>query len=231
MVPRWDAIVFDVDGTLYHAWVVRSEMALRLAGRTIQSPRRGARTIAVLRAYRQALEALRQPGLVRGTVRGAQLEETARRSGVTVAEVGAIVDHWFMAVPSQSLLRARRPHLVSCLARARALGIRLAVMSDYEPTRKLQALDIAGFFDVVVHADDPDVRALKPSPRGIEVVLNRLGVAPSRAAYVGDRRDVDVLAAERAGVTPVLLRRAQASGTITVSGFRALAGLLADAVR
>jgi len=135
---------------------------------------------------------------VRRLSRDAQIEEAARRTGVAVPDVRDIVEH--------------------------APGIRLGVVSDYEPARKLDALELVAFFDVVVIADDPDVRALKPSARGIQVALHRLRVVPSRAAYVGDRKDVDVAAA--AGVTAVLLGVPGDAEAISINWFDVLTVLL-----
>src|SRR5207344_1994354 len=98
---------------------------------------------------------LREQRVFPGSVRDAQLEETMRRTGLSYESVGAIVDRWFLAVPARTVMASRRKHLISCLNHARARGIRLGVVSDYEPMRKLEALGVASFFDVIVHADDP----------------------------------------------------------------------------
>ena len=75
-------------------------------------------------------------------VRQAQLAEAARRSGTSVARVTEIIECWFKTVPyGTSLRRGSRPR---AMPRARrALGVRLAVVSDYEPSRKLAALGVA----------------------------------------------------------------------------------------
>ena len=54
--------------------------------------------------------------------------------------------------------------------------------------------------DVVVCAQDSEVQRFKPDPRGLHVALDRLGVPAERAAYVGDRADVDWPAARDAGM-------------------------------
>ena len=45
--------------------------------------------------------------------------------------------------------------------------------------------------------DDTD--EFKPSPRGIEIALERLGAGSSNAVYIGDMAE-DILAGKRAGV-------------------------------
>lgn len=47
----------------------------------------------------------------------------------------------------------------------------------------------------------------KPDPAFFARVVNEVGAAPARIAYVGDRVDNDVLPARRAGMLAVHLRR------------------------
>jgi HAD superfamily hydrolase (TIGR01509 family) len=99
------------------------------------------------------------------------------------------------------------------------------VLSDYPPAAKLAALGVDQYFDVAVCAQDAEVRAFKPSPRGIRVALARLGVEPREALYVGDRPEVDAAAAAAAGVPCVIVGRrdaARAGGWAEVSGYAAL---------
>lgn len=49
------------------------------------------------------------------------------------------------------------------------------------------------------------VGATKPDPRIFEEALQRAGVAPEEAVYVGDNYFTDVIGAQRAGLTPILL--------------------------
>ena len=80
-------------------------------------------------------------------------------------------------------------------------GTRLAVATSLPGTLAipmLQACGLEGSFEAVVHAGI--CRVAKPDPRSILVALRLLGEEPTRdAVYVGDR-NVDRVAAERAGV-------------------------------
>ncbi len=49
---------------------------------------------------------------------------------------------------------------------------------------------------------DPKIR--KPDPRSLVVVLDRLGVSPEQAIYVGDSLTRDILMAQRSGIVDVL---------------------------
>ena len=55
---RIDAIVLDVDGTLYRLGPVRRQMALRLAGACVTQPLRTRRAVRVIRAFRANLETI-----------------------------------------------------------------------------------------------------------------------------------------------------------------------------
>ena len=211
---RIDAIVFDVDGTLYRQRRVRTAMMLRLLRECVLRPREGARAVRVVRAYRRAQEQLRhvvdaRPDAAAGT---AQLRLTAQWTGLPAPVVSAAVARWMEREPLPLIARAALPGLGRFLDRAAARGLRLAILSDYPAQAKLEALGIARHFDVVVCAQDADVGAFKPDPRGLLLTLRRLGVSADRALYVGDRPEVDAVTAARAGVPAVIVGRARGGG-------------------
>jgi HAD superfamily hydrolase (TIGR01509 family) len=197
------AVVFDLDGTLYHQSPVRRTMAWRLARHYWQRPAAGWRTARALQAYRRAQERLRHDGGDGGP--GRQLDEACRLSGQTAAVVREAVEAWMERAPLTVLPGHVRAGARDVLARARARGVRLGLLSDYPAADKLRALQLADLFDVVVTAQDVDVQRFKPDPRGLQVTLARLGVAPADALYVGDRPDVDGETARRAGVGCVIV--------------------------
>jgi FMN phosphatase YigB (HAD superfamily) len=104
--------------------------------------------------------------------------------------------------------RAIRHGVGSFLANAARDGFLLGIVSDYPATRKLDAMGMLRFFDVVVTAQQADVGCFKPYPAGIHAALRQLEVEPHDAVYVGDRPDVDAAAAVNAGVQAVVLGRA-----------------------
>ena len=74
--------------------------------------------------------------------------------------------------------------------------------------RKLQVLGLAHFFDAVVFSDRLGPEAWKPSARPFEEVLALLGVGPQEAVYVGDNPAKDFLGPRRIGMGTVWVRRA-----------------------
>jgi FMN phosphatase YigB (HAD superfamily) len=93
----------------------------------------------------------------------------------------------------------------------RALGerARLAVVSnfDYTPTALdiLERAGVADLFETIVVSDEVGWR--KPHPAIFTHALERLGVAPREALFVGDRADIDVVGAQRMGMHAVWINR------------------------
>jgi HAD superfamily hydrolase (TIGR01509 family) len=198
------AVLFDVDGTLYHQSPVRRAMVRRLVRAHARRPARGARTMRILAAYRSAQETMRESGFV-GDVDAEQRHRAAVKTGASPDEVGELVEQWMEAAPLDAIAAHARPGLVDVLDQLADRGVALGVVSDYPADRKLAALGVAGRFAVVVSAQDPRVQAFKPSPRGLLAALGELGVSATDAVYVGDRPGVDDAAAAAANMRCVLV--------------------------
>jgi putative hydrolase of the HAD superfamily len=178
-----------------------------------------------IRAYRQAQEELRvSSGNV--DLAEAQLVLAADRSGVDRDVVARDVARWIEQAPLGLLNRFVRPGLVDLLASLRSRGVKLGVLSDYQAAPKLQALGILDLFDAVLCAQEAEIGAFKPDPRGLQVTLQRLDVDPPEALYVGDREEIDALAAMAAGVPCAILTKAGSVGTgtsfVQITGFSEL---------
>ena len=200
------AVIFDVDGTLYQQTPLRRAMAVRLVRAHLLHPVRGLRTARALAGYRRAQEELRDV-VADSDLTEAQLSLAAQRSGVHRDHVASSVARWMEAGPLDLLVRFAQPGMVETLRELRDGGIRLAVLSDYPAAAKLLALGIADLFDVVLCAQQPEIGVFKPHPRGLHVALQRLGVEASEALYVGDRAEIDAVAAAAANVPCLILAK------------------------
>jgi HAD superfamily hydrolase (TIGR01509 family) len=202
------AVVFDVDGTLYRQRPVRLSMLARLVRAYALRPTDGRRVARALGAYRRAQERARLTPAAALCGPHEQAALAARECGLPAATVATIVERWMEQEPLDLVGRAAMVGMADFLRTARAAGTRLATLSDYPAAAKLGALGVGDLFDLSVSAQDEPVRAFKPDPRGLRFVLERLGVRPEEAVYVGDRPEVDALAAARAGVAAVIVGRA-----------------------
>jgi HAD superfamily hydrolase (TIGR01509 family) len=99
-------------------------------------------------------------------------------------------------------------HVVPVLARLRARGLRLTVVSNANGKLRVlfDRLALTGCVDCVLDSNDEGVE--KPDPRFFEIALARSGATPETTIHVGDLYHVDVVGARAAGLRGVLLDEA-----------------------
>ena len=195
--------VWDVDGTLYRQAPLRAAILREFTRRYWKRPLEGLVQARILAAHRRALEHLRtgDPGSFSAA---AHFDLTCQFSGRRSHQVRDCLAEWFEEVPLTILPHCARPGLTGLLKALLLRRVPLAVFSDYEPRRKIAALGLSGYFALMCSASDSGIRTLKPNPRGLQAVLSRMGVDPSEAVYIGDRPELDALAARRAGMRAVI---------------------------
>jgi HAD superfamily hydrolase (TIGR01509 family) len=118
------------------------------------------------------------------------------------------------------------------LARLAAAGLRLGICTASRGESFPALADVLGRFGTVVTA--ADVGRRKPDPEGLLRAAEALGVAPARAAYVGDSV-VDIRAARAAGMYAVGVLSGAGDGAVLaaacadrlVAGHRDLPALFA----
>jgi HAD superfamily hydrolase (TIGR01549 family) len=91
------------------------------------------------------------------------------------------------------------------LAELKGKGYRVGVISNSDGRLETLVRDagLAGSLDVII--DSRVVGVEKPDPRIFHLALERTGVAPHEAIYVGDFYSLDVVGARRAGLEAILL--------------------------
>lgn len=192
---RLDAVIFDVDGTLYEQAPLRRRMAAELLLHLLRRPWR-AGLLRRLQTFRRERERISERELeAAGRL---QYELAAARLGIAPERLRAEVEEWIERRPLRHLAACRVPGARRFFAFLRTRDVRIAVLSDYPAVAKLAALGLEG--DVVLSAVDPEVDRFKPHPAGLELALERLGTPPGRCLVIGDRDDRDGASARRAGV-------------------------------
>jgi FMN phosphatase YigB (HAD superfamily) len=217
---RVQAVLFDLDGTLYDQMRMRRTMAAELLKLPLRHPTAAVRVWRVLSAYRRAQEVLRQhasPDFSSTT----QYEHAATASGVPVAAVQRIVDEWMFQRPLRHMMRCRAGGLVALLTFLRDRNVLLGVLSDYAAAEKLRALGVADYFSIVLCATDPQILAFKPRPNGFLEAARRWDLAPSEVLMIGDRADSDGAGARAANMPCVIL----AQGPSTSASFYSVSSL------
>lgn len=93
------------------------------------------------------------------------------------------------------------PEVIDTLTRLRRSGVKLGIItngSNRVQEEKIRRLGLAGLMDVVLVSEREGVR--KPDAEIFERALERLGVTPSDAWFVGDSPDADIAGAIAAGL-------------------------------
>lgn len=187
------AVLIDLDDTLY------------LESSFVGS---GYRAVATWAAERLGLDASAVPGKLwrhfsrnRSSVLSAWLDEHGRPDQLCEA-----IEIYRGHRPLIELV----PGWTEALETLRHRGHRLGLVSDGRAPvqrRKVEALQLTQLLDDIVISDElGGIATWKPSPVPYLVACERLGVAPSRAIYVGDNPAKDFLGACRAGLASVRLR-------------------------
>lgn len=130
---------------------------------------------------------------------------------------------------SQPFVRIVPPEALALLERLHQCGVRLGVISDWEPTLPavLDELGLAQFFETV--AVSSVVGCRKPGLRLFQHALAQMDVPPQLALHVGDWWELDVRGAQAAGMGAVLFdhaRRAPDANCPRAETFAALAASL-----
>jgi len=99
------------------------------------------------------------------------------------------------------------PEVPQALARWRARGARLVVVSNWDVSLHdvLELTGLRALLDGVITS--AEVGAAKPAVAPFRAALALAGADPGEAVHVGDSHEADVIGARAAGIEPVWLRR------------------------
>lgn len=186
MTPRFDAVIFDLDGTL----LATEQMTIETG------------EAALARMGRPAPE-----GLLASLV---GIDEPTSR-GMLRDQLGADFDFAHLdRLWAEALIERRdrdgiplRPHVETLLNALRAAGLPFAIATSStadQAREKLAAAGLTDSFDIVVTRSD--VPSPKPAPDVYLLAADRLGIDPARCLAFEDS-DVGALAARAAGMTVV----------------------------
>ena len=192
------AVLFDLDDTLYpeHTYVACGFFAVA----------KYLEEICCLKAsevYKRLLAAFFNDG-----IRGNTFDLVLKTMGVHPSQslVSRLVDVYRAHDPditlypdARRILLLLRPHF--------QLGVLTDGYTEVQ-RRKVQALGIESFFDVIIYSDDFGRAHWKPSVIPFQYFLNFLKIRPENTVYVGDNPYKDFIGARKIGINTVRLRKA-----------------------
>jgi len=195
------AVLFDAGGTLIH---IDGERVCRSAGIDFESE-------AFRRAEAAALVAVRRFVVERPETRDAErvpyyMARLVEGLGLSDAAACAEAVRRIAAEHGRANLWSRAADdAAETLSVLGSRGYRLAVVSnaDGRVRRLLETASLSPFLEFVV--DSAEVGLEKPDPRIFRAATDRLGLPPSACAYVGDIYEIDVVGAQGAGLSAILV--------------------------
>ncbi len=198
-INDYSLYVFDLDGTLYDQPKLRLIMASRLIGYYICHPF-AIRDLIILMHFRSVKDSWKD-----GSGEDKIIEKTAADLKTTTERTAKVVKKWIYDNPLSALEKTRDEKLIGLIGRLRENGKKVVILSDYPTADKLKALSVE--VDGQYGPDDERIDALKPSPKGLEVIMEDTGFSPSDILMIGDRPEKDGECAKAAGVDHLILER------------------------
>ncbi|MDO4187701.1 MAG: HAD family hydrolase [Lachnospiraceae bacterium] len=195
---KYDLYVFDVDGTLYFQNKLRFIMATRLLGYYISHINK-IRDLLIIKDFRSLREKAKDTDRL--------YELTAEKNKTSVGRVEEVIKKWIYENPIDAVAKSKDLELCKLTRELQSSGKKVAIWSDYEAKDKLEALSIE--CENVYTAEQERVGELKPSPKGLLLIMNDLEVTPDRTLMIGDRMVKDGEAAKAAGCDYLILSKSK----------------------
>lgn len=133
------------------------------------------------------------------------LQLHVRMLGVVGGALERIVHTLLEPISTFQTSKALALGAIATLEHLSVSGYRLGLMSNrIEPIHEIaHAMGIADYFDLIYSGGE--IGFLKPDPRFFFVGLDQLDTSPAQAVYIGDNYYADVVGAQFAGLTPILI--------------------------
>jgi putative hydrolase of the HAD superfamily len=196
---RYKAIILDIDDTLYN-YASLNDLAIshvvQLA-RNQYAMEEEAFISAFSWARNETKKVLKDTGACHN--RMLYFQKTLERLGIPPAEyaIELYEGYWGYMLDHMRLSEGVMEFLDVCKAAELKMGI-CSDLTAYIQHRKLRRLGIAHYMDAIVTSEEAGVE--KPDERMFLMILEKLGVSPSEALYIGDSFKKDVCGAEAIGM-------------------------------
>lgn len=195
---KYDLYVFDVDGTLYYQNKLRLIMGKRLLMYYLLHPLKF-KDLIIIKNFRSLRENAKDTNGL--------FDITAKKCNVSVSRVNEVIKKWIYENPIDALTASKDDTLLAIIDKLKANGKTVAIWSDYEADDKLKALQLS--IDYVYTAEQERVGELKPSSKGLNLIMSDLNVPKDKTIMIGDRMVKDGEAAKKAGCDYLILSKSK----------------------
>lgn len=204
-INDYSLYVFDLDGTLYDQPRLRLIMAIRLMGYYLLHPF-SVKELFILQHFRKVKDSW-----TKGSSEEDIIKAVADDKHTDSDRIRSIVRRWIYDNPLSALKKTRDDALAGWMQELRSAGKTVVILSDYPTEDKLKALEIE--VDGQYGPEDERIDELKPSPKGLQVIMKDLDILPTEVLMIGDRMEKDGMCATSAGVDYLILPRSVSKRT------------------
>lgn len=204
----YHAIILDVDGTLYSQPSLRFGMIFDLLKHYLCHPLH-IKDIFIIKRYRSVREHWDTLAIDdsdnSSSIEELQYTYVAQQMNTSPSHVKELVLYWLHTQPLSLIVKYRDRKLIELIMALQEKGTTIAVYSDYPATDKLMALNISS--DYVFCAFDEEINCMKPDPKAMYTIMEKLNEAPENILMVGDRYSKDGLAAKNVDIDYLILTK------------------------
>lgn len=192
-MKNFDAIAFDIDGTLYP----NHRILLKLIPGVLAEPR-------LINAFRKARRILRK-NKTEGLFFDTQAEIISRLLNKDQIEIKTKIENIIYKKWCEVFKKIKPfKYVRETIELIRKHGYKTGVMSDFPPHEKLINLNLDGLWDAEIGSEFTG--KLKPDPKPFLRLAETLGTPPERILYVGNSVKYDIAGAKNVGMKAALIR-------------------------
>ncbi|MCL2705018.1 MAG: HAD family hydrolase [Spirochaetaceae bacterium] len=182
-----EAVIFDVDGTLYPNYKMYLNSSLFFILHPVLSTafnrmRRKIRKIDYSENFREL-----------------QINILAKEIKKTKEEAALLMEKYIYG-QFFSMFKWIKPFKIikKLVVDLKNQDIKVGIISDFPVGKKFSYLGLDNYWDIVCSADE--IGALKPRPESFIFAASKLGIAPEKIIYVGNHYQYDIIGANNAGM-------------------------------
>lgn len=190
-INEYKLYVFDLDGTLYNQPRLRYIMATRLMKYYLLHPIKIPEMLWI-QDFRKTKDSWKENSNEDNII-----ADVATRHNKDADVVKAVIQKWIYENPLSALAKTKYDKVIELIEKLRRDKKTVVILSDYPTEDKLTALGV--ICDASYSTTDERIGELKPSPKGLMVVMGDFKAKPSETLMIGDRDEKDGKSAELAG--------------------------------
>ncbi len=199
-IEDYSAYIVDVDGTLYFKKPMQLRMAMQLvlyyAFHIFK-----VKELLLLRDYRKMRD--KDEISDKEGFENIIIAELSEKYCFSEKKTAGIINKWILKKPIDILYKCRDKSLIAFLDEQKNAGKRIYIYSDYPAIDKCTALGIKA--DGIYWPDKTRITVLKPSPQGINFIINENRLDKKEVLFIGDRYEKDGKCAENGGIDFLIL--------------------------